>query len=132
MLELKSTMVEEDQFSLEAGASRDRQDVDTRDWMGSRMPDFGFDRDFGWPLLDVAIRPPGNLDLFVQYGVPTFPIAEPPAVVYTTAITLAVAGGTWGRIEGQRITARFFRLRVTDTSGAPNNNIYIVWFVRSL
>lgn len=122
-------ILEEVSFDLGAGASRDGQAFDTRDWFGSTQPDFGDDRDFGFPFVDGAIRPPGAASLILQYAIPTFPIAEPPALTFTDFQVIAAPGGAWTPFS-IRVTARFARLRVTDTSGAANNGIYLVSFLR--
>lgn len=132
-IELPNQLCEEVQFDLGAGATRDSTVIiDTRDWKGSTQADFGFNRTAAWPLLDLAVLPPGAVDIEIQYANPNFPIAEPPVLNWTTAVTQAVGAGVWGRVAGHRITARFMRIRITDTSGAPNNGIYLVWSVRGI
>jgi hypothetical protein len=122
-------LLEEVAFNLAAGASRDGRTIDGRDWYGSAMADFTDNRKPGFPLLDLAIRPPGNASVIVQYAVPTFPLAEPPALTFTDFLTVAVPAGTWGTLA-LRLTARFSRVRILDTSGAANNGIYLVYFLR--
>jgi len=124
-----NAFVEEVSFNLGAGASRDGLTIDTRDWSGSTQPDFGDNRQFGFPFLDGAIRPPGVASLILQYAVPTLPIAEPPALAFSNFQTVAAPAATWTPFSF-RITARFARLQVLDTSGAANNGIYLVAFLR--
>jgi hypothetical protein len=116
-------------FDLLGGASRDGATFDTRDWFGSTQPDFADSRQFGFPFVDGVIRPPAAVSLILQYAVPTFPIAEPPVLTFSNFLTLAAPGGAWTPFSF-RVTARFGRLVVTDTSGAPNNGIYLVAFLR--
>lgn len=122
-------LIEEVSFSLVALATRNGVTTDGKDWYGSVQADFSDNRKFGWPFLDFAIRPPGNLNLNLQFAVPTFPIAEPPVLAFTTFLTVGVVGGTWGTIS-RRIEARFWRVQVVDTSNAANNDIYLSHLVR--
>lgn len=124
-----NAFVEEVSFDLLAAASRNGPAIDTRDWFGSTQPDFGDNRQFGFPYLDGVIRPPGNASVILQYAVPAFPIAEPPALVFSNFLTTAAPAGTWTSFSF-RITARFARLQILDTSGAANNGIYFVAFLR--
>lgn len=124
-----AAFVEEVTFNLAAGVSRDGPTIDTRDWVGSTLPDFSEDRQFGFPFLDGAIQPPGNANVILQYAVPTFPIAEPPALTFTDAQIVGAAAAAWTTFSF-RLLARFARLRVTDASGAANNGIYLVAFLR--
>jgi hypothetical protein len=120
---------EEVGFSLGAGASRIGPVLDTADWYGSTQPDFTENRQFGFPLLDGVIHPPGNCNLILQYGVPTFPIAEPPVLSMSNYQTIGAPAATWTPFSF-RVTARFARIQVVDTSGAANNGIYFVAFIR--
>jgi len=126
-------LIEEVSFNLVALDSRNGVVIDGRDWYGSSMGDFSDNRKPGFPLLDVAVFPPlvpaGSVSLIVQYAVPTFPIAEPPVLTFSNFQTIAVPGGTWGALS-LRLTARFARVRITDTSNAANNGIYLVYFLR--
>ncbi len=122
-------LLEEVSFNLGAGASRDGVVIDGRDWYGSAMADFSDNRKPGFPILDLAIRPPGAVNVIVQHAVPDFPIAEPPVLTFTNFQTTAVPGATWGT-PSLRLTARFARVRILDTSGAANNGIYLVYFLR--
>ena len=124
-----SAFVEEVSFNLGAGASRNSLTIDTRDWFGSTQSDFGDNRQFGFPLLDGVLLAPGNASIVLQYAVPTFPIAEPPALTFSTFSTIAAAAGAWTPFS-IRITARFARLQILDTSGGANNGIYLVAFLR--
>lgn len=124
-----SAFVEEVSFNLGAGASRNGLTIDTRDWFGSTQGDFSDNRQFGFPFLDGAIRPPGNASVILQYAVPTFPIVEPPALAFTNFQIVAAPGGAWTGFSF-RITARFARLQILDTSGVANNGIYLVAFLR--
>lgn len=124
-------LIEEASFNLGALASRNGVTVDGKSWAGSAQVDFGDNRKPAWPFLDFAIRPPGNVNVNLQYAthVPTAPVTEPPALTFTTFFTLAVTGGTWGTLE-RRLPARFSRIQVVDTSNAANNGIYIAHFIR--
>jgi len=122
-------LVEEVSFNLAGAASRDGDSIDTRDWFGSTMPDYSDNRKFGFPLLDGAILAPGNANLILQLAVPTFPIAEPPVLAFSNFQTVGVLAGQWVQFSF-RVTARFARLRVTDTSGVANNGIYLVAALR--
>ena len=123
-------MIEEVRFSLAGGATRQGAAIiDSRDWAGSGQADFG-DRRTGFPLLDVAVLAPGNINIVLNYAIVAVPGAEPPVLTFSARSTTAVVGAAWGFLEGQRITARFARLDITDTSGVANNNIYLVYFVR--
>lgn len=124
-------ILEEAIFNLGAGASRNGVTLDTRDWFGSTMPDFADNRKFGFPLLDLAIRAPGNANVNVQYGQPAVVGAEPPALTWNTFSTTGAAAGAWTPLT-LRITARFARVQVVDTSGAANNGIYLVYFARGV
>lgn len=124
-----NAFVEEVSFNLSANASRNGLTIDTRDWFGSTQADFGDNRQFGFPFLDGAILAPGNANVLLQYAIPTFPIAEPPALAFTTFATIGALGGAWAPISF-RLTARFARLQVLDTSGVANNGIYLVSFLR--
>lgn len=122
--------VEEVQFNLGALTSRNGPTIDTRDWFGSTQADFTENRQFGFPLLDGVVRPPGNLNVNLQVGIPTFPIAEPPAFgSFLTILTIGAPAGVPTPIQF-RIPSRFLRLQFTDTSGAANNGIYHVLFLR--
>jgi len=122
-------LVEEVSFNLLALATREGVTIDGKDWYGSAQDDFGDDRKAAWPFLDVTIRPPGNVNVHLQYAVPDFPIAEPPVLNFTTFQTIGVAGGTWGSLV-RRLEARFARIQVEDTSGAANDAIYLATLVR--
>ena len=122
-------LVEEASISLAALATRDGVTIDGKDWYGSVQENFQDDRKSGWPFLDFIVRPPGNLNVNLQYGVPTFPIAEPPVLTFTTFLTVAVGANAWGRIR-ERIEARFYRVQLEDTSNAANNNIYLSTLLR--
>lgn len=124
-----AAFVEEVSFDLLAAAARNGPAIDTRDWLGSTMPDYGDGRKFGFPFLDGAILAPGNASLILQYAVPTFPIVEPIALTFSNFQTVGVLAGQWTGFSF-RVTARFARLRVLDTSGAANNGIYLVAFLR--
>lgn len=124
-----SAFVEEVSFNLAGAGARNGPSVDTRDWLGATLPDYGDGRKFGLPFLDGAILAPGNASLILQYGVPTFPIAEPIAITFSNFQTVGVLAGQWTGFSF-RVTARFGRLRVVDTSGAANNGIYLVAFLR--
>lgn len=122
-------LIEEVEISLAALATRDGVTIDGKDWYGSVQEIFRDDRKSGWPFLDFTVRPPGNLNVNLQYAVPTFPIAEPPVLTFTTFLTVAVGANAWGRIR-ERIEARFYRVQLEDTSNAANNNIYISTLIR--
>ncbi|MGH7259971.1 MAG: hypothetical protein ACREI9_04735 [Nitrospiraceae bacterium] len=122
-------LLEEVSFNLGAGAGRNGVAIDGRDWYGSSMADFTDNRKPGFPLLDLAIRPPGTVSVIVQYAVPTFPIAEPPVLAFTDFLVTGVPAATWGTVS-IRLQARFSRVRILDTSGAANNGIYLVYFLR--
>lgn len=124
-----AAFVEEVSFNLGAGASRNGLTIDTRDWFGSTQADFGDNRQFGFPFLDGVLRPPGNASLILQYAVPTFPIAEPPVLAFSNFLTVAAPAAVWTAFNF-RITARFARIQILDTSGAANNGIYLVAFLR--
>lgn len=124
-----AAFIEEVSFNLAGAGARNGPTLDTRDWSGSTMPNFGVDRKFGFPILDAAILPPGNCNVILQLAVPTFPIAEPPVLAFTDAQITGAPGGAWTTLSF-RISARFARLRVLDTSGAANNGIYLVSFIR--
>jgi hypothetical protein len=122
-------LLEEVSFNLLAGTSRDGRVIDGRDWYGSAMADFTDNRKPGFPLLDLAIIAPGAVSVIVQHAVPVFPIAEPPVLTFLDFLTTAVPALTWGTLA-IRLTARFSRVRILDTSGAANNGIYLVYFLR--
>lgn len=122
-------LIEEVSFNLAALATRNGVVIDGKDWYGSAQLDFGDDRKTAWPFLDLVIRPPGNVNVNLQFAVPTFPIAEPPVLTFTTFLTVGVAGGTWGSIA-RRLEARFARVQIEDTSNAANNAIYLAYFMR--
>lgn len=123
-------LIERASFNLAALATREGVTIDTNDWYGATQANFGDNRKAAWPFLDLAIRPPGNVNVNLQYAVPTFPIAEPPVLTFTTIFTVGVAGGTWGTISGRRIEAQFARIQIEDTSNAANNGIYLSYYVR--
>lgn len=108
--------IEEATFSLLALASRNGPVLDLKDWFGAELAQFTDTRKSGWPLLDLAIRPPGSLSVIVQLGT--------DAATFFDWFSQAVAAGTWGEIR-IRIPGRFSRVRVTDTSNAANNAIYL-------
>lgn len=123
-------LIEEFSTNLAAGGTRNGPTIDSRDWYGSTQANFGT-RKFGFPVLDLLIRPAtGNVNVNVQYAVPTFPIAEPPVLTFSTFQTLGALAGAWTPLT-LRITARFWRIQLEDTSGALNSGIYWVYFVRS-
>ena len=123
-------LMERVSFDLAALATRDGVRIDTSDWSGATQANFSDDRKTAWPFLDLAIRPPGNVNVNLQYGVPAFPIVEPPVLAFTTIFVVGVAGGTWGTISGRRIEAQFARIQIEDTSNAANNGIYLSYYVR--
>ena len=123
------SLIEEVSFNLAALGTRAGVTIDGKDWYGSVQSDFGDDRKPAWPFLDLVIQPPGNVNVNLQYGVPTFPIAEPPVLTWTTFLTVGVAGGAWGSLA-RRLEARFSRIQVEDTSNAANNAIYLAYSVR--
>lgn len=108
--------IEEATFNLTALASRDGPVLDLKDWHGGNLAQYSDARKTGWPLLDFAIRPPGNVNVIVQLGT--------AAATVFDWFTQGVVGGTWGEIR-IRIPGRFARVRVTDTSNAANNGIYL-------
>lgn len=108
--------IEEPTFNLAALASRDGPVLDLKDWFGAELGQFTDTRKSGWPLLDLTIRPPGNVNVIVQLGT--------AAATFFDWFTQGVVGGTWGEIR-IRIPGRFARVRVTDTSNAANNAIYL-------
>lgn len=120
-------------FSLGPGGIQNFNTLDAQDWKGSTIPNFGDPRKFGWPWLDGVIQTHpttgGNANLNLQYAVPTFPIAEPPVLTFSTFQTIAVPKGAWTPFS-IRITARFSRLQVVDVSGVANGTIYLVAFIR--
>lgn len=124
-----SAFLEEVSFNLGAGATHTSPTVDGKDWLGSTMPDFSDNRKFGYPILEGVVNPPGNCNLVLQYAVPTFPIAEPPVLAFSTFQTVGAPGGAWTQFSF-RVGARFSRLQVVDTSGAANNGIYFCAFIR--
>lgn len=125
-----AAFVEEVSFDLLALASRSGPTIDTRDWTGSTQPDFTENRQFGFPLLEGVIRPAvGNVNLVLEYGLPTFPIAEPPVLAFSPFATIGAAVGAWTPLSF-RVTSRFARLTVTDTSGGANAGVYLVAFLR--
>jgi len=124
-----AAFVEEVSFNLAGAGARDGPAIDTRDWSGSTMPDYGDGRKSGFPFLDGALLAPGNASLILQYAVPTFPIVEPIALTFSNFQTIGAVAGVWTPFSF-RVTARFARLRVVDTSGAANNGIYLVAFLR--
>lgn len=124
-----AAFVEEVSVNLGAGATRVGPTIDTRDWLGSTMPDFGTNRQAGFPILEGAVRPPGSLNVNIRYAVPTFPIAEPPVLTFSTFQTIAAPAASWTPIS-LRLTARFAQVQLEDTSGAANNGIYAVFFLR--
>lgn len=121
--------VEETSFNLLALASRNGPTLDTKDWAGSTMPNFGTDRKFGFPILDGGIRPPGNCNIVLQYAVPTFPVLEPPVLTWSNGVVIGAPAATWTTFSF-RISVRFARIQIVDTSGAANNGIYLVTFIR--
>lgn len=122
-------LVEEVVFNLGALASREGVTIDGKDWYGSTQAQFTDDRKAAWPFLDVAIRPPGNVNVNVQFATTPIPAAEPPVLTFTIERTVGVAGGTWGGVV-IRVPTRFWRVQVVDTSNAANDGIYMAYFVR--
>lgn len=122
-------LIEEVVFNLAAFASREGVTIDGKDWYGSNQAEFADDRKAAWPFLDVVIRPPGNVNVNVQFATTPIPAAEPPVLTFTTWRTVGVAGGVWGDAS-IRVAARYWRVQVVDTSGAANNGIYFAYFVR--
>ena len=125
------TKIEEVLFNLTALATRNGRDCDTLDWVGGQQGDFADLRTTGWPLLDVAVRSVGALQINIQYAVPTDPEVQPPTLTYTTVSTVAVVAASWGEVKGFRVTARYVRVSITDTSNAANNGNYLVAWLRS-
>lgn len=123
--------VEEVNFNLGAGASRNGKTIDSLDWDGAELPDFSDTRAYGFPFLDAAIRSVGALNLILQYAINTTPAAA-PTLVFTNRLTVAVPAASWGEISGFRLCGRFSRIVVTDTSGAPNNGIYLFYKIRGV
>lgn len=125
-------LVEEVQFSLAALGNRNGPTIDTRDWYGSTQADFSDNRKFGHPFLYLACRPPnGAVIVTLRIGVPTFPIAEPPVLsFFNTSKAIAIAAGATGFFSREPLEFRFFHVRVEDTSGAGNNDIYLVYHIR--
>ena len=123
-------LIEELEFDLLALATREGVTIDGKDWAATAQDDFGDNRKPAWPFLDLTVRPPnGNVNVNLQFGVPTFPIAEPPVLTFTTFLTVAVAALNWGSIS-MRIEARFYRIQVEDTSNAANDDIYLSALIR--
>lgn len=125
-----SQLIEEVNFNLGALGSRNGPDIDTRDWYGGSQPDFTNTRKFGFPWLDGVIKPPGNVNVIIQYAVNTTPGVEPPTLTYSDFLLIGVAAGAWGSFN-HRMLSRFCRVRVVDTSNAANNGIYLCYQVRS-
>lgn len=123
-------LIEEASIDLLASATRNGPTIDGRDWSGSTQANFGT-RKFGFPILDLCVRPAnGNVNVNVQFGLPTFPIAEPPVLAFTTFQTVGALVGAWTPLT-LRVTTRFWRVQLEDTSGAANDAVYLVYFVRS-
>lgn len=125
--------LEEVVFNLAALATHTGPIIDTLDWYGSELGDNSDARVFGWPLLDLAVLAPGNININLQYATNTTPGAA-PTLAWTSLgapFPVAVAGGAWGVLTAQRIEARFARYQIVDTSAAPNNGIYVVSFMRA-
>ena len=109
--------IEEATFNLTALASRDSPIVDLKDWYAAELGEYSDARKTGWPLYDLAIRPPaGNVNVILQLGITA-------ASFFDWFLTGALAG-EWTSIR-ERIPGRFLRVRVTDTSNAANNSIYL-------
>lgn len=107
-------------FSLAALASRDGPILDTKDWSLGELGQFTDTRKSGWPFLEGAILPPGNVNVIIRLGT--------TAGVFSDWLTIAAPAGAWTPIreagfQAVRIPARFCRVRVTDTSNAANNGI---------
>ena len=122
-------LIEEALVDITELGSHTTPTIDGFDWAGSVQPNFSDNRKPCWPFLDLAIRPTALANVFLQYAVPTFPIAEPPVLTFTTFMTLGVAGATWGSLS-VRLTARFSRIVIVDLSGG-GNSAYFSLFVRS-
>ena len=76
------------------------------------------------------MKAPGNCSVNIQLATPAVtPPAEPPVLTFSTWQTVAAAAGAWTPISF-RIPARFGRVQFVDTSGAANNGIYSVVFLR--
>lgn len=108
--------IEETTFNLTALASRDGPVLDLKDWTGAELAQYSDARKTGWPLLDLAIRPPGNVNVIVQLGT--------GAATFFDWLLVGAPASAWTPIR-ERTPGRFARVRVTDTSNAANNGIYL-------
>lgn len=122
--------VEDVLFNLTALSTRNGKTIDTSDWAGAQQADFADLRAFGFPLLDIAVRSVGALQVNVQYAVPTDPEAQPPTLAFSNVFTFALPAASW-LSQTIRITARYARIQVVDTSNAVNNGNYLVSWLRS-
>lgn len=131
-----SGLVEEAVFSLAAAAVRDSPTIDSLDWFGAKQSQFAGAgaRQYGFPILDLAIRNPGvgAIDLIYQIATQTLPEAAPPVLTFTDRLVVAVPGVSWGELPPPfRLRGRFSRVRIVNTSAALISDIYLWHGIRS-
>lgn len=121
---------EEVVFNLGALGTRNGKTVDSNDWAGAHAADYSVTIAVGFPWLDAAVIAPGAIQLVLQFGQAADPTVEPGVLTFTTAAVIAVVGGVWGELPRRRLSARYARINIVDTSNAANNGIYLVTYVR--
>ena len=129
----ESHTVVEQEFSIVLGATLDLPTIDGTDWLGAKQGDYSANRNFGYPLIDCAVfMNAGTLNIDLQYRRPTFPIddAVPVFASSTTVITVAAVALAWAELS-YRLTARFSRIRLTQTGATDPVTGYVVVYVRS-
>ena len=125
--------VVEQEFTLVEGATLDLPTIDSTDWLGAKQGDYSGNRNFGYPLIDCAVfMNAGTLNIDLQYRRPTFPIdnAVPVFASSTTIVTVGVGALAWGELS-HRLTARFSRIRLSQTGAIDPTTGYVVVYIRS-